>query len=124
MSESRRSSFTIAGGLLLLTAVAYLGLVALAVPTGRTYLTVLGGNESTSLGALVAVYGTLAIVALVVARQILAGHISPVVIGGFVVWFMVTALSAVLIAPLVAVTIALTGLVPLVLVLYGERAAR
>jgi hypothetical protein len=118
----RPSSFTAAGGLLVLSAVAYLGLVAASIPTGRVYLSALGGAEPASLGAVVAVYGTLAVLALVVARRVLAGRVGRGVASAFAGWFFIAAVAALVIGPGAAVGIAVTALLPLAFIWHGRPA--
>ncbi len=124
LANTRPMPLTIAGGVLIIAAVAYLALIVLAIPNGSVYLTALGGSEPTSLGTVVVVYGALAIIAVLLARQLLAGQVDRRVGIGFVAWFGVAALGAVLIGPLAGAGIALTGLLPLVLAWYGTRAPR
>jgi hypothetical protein len=123
LTRTRPMPLTIAGGVLVVAAVAYLALIVLAVPNGSAYLTALG-TEPTPLGTVVVVYGALAIIALSLARQVLADHVDRRVGAGFVAWFGVAVLGAVLVGPLAGAGIALTGLLPLVLVRYGTRAPR
>jgi hypothetical protein len=115
---------TLAGGVLVIAAVAYLALIVLAVPNGSVYLTALGGSEPTPLGTVVVVYGALAIIAVFLARQVLADRVDRRVGVGFVAWFGVALLGAFLVGPLAGAGIALTGLLPLVLVWYGTHAPR
>jgi len=123
LTRTRPLPLTIAGGVLVIAAVAYLALIVLAVPNGSVYLTALG-SEPTPLGTVVMVYGALAIIAGFLARQVLADRVDRPVAIAFVAWFGVALLGAVLIGPLAGAGIALTGLLPLVLVWYGTRAPR
>ena len=122
LTHARPLPLTIAGGVLIIAAVAYLALIVLAAPSGSVYLTALGGTEPTPLGTVVVVYGALAIIAGFLARQVLADRVDRRVGVGFLAWFAVAALGAVLVGPLAGAGIALTGLLPLALVWYGTRA--
>ncbi len=124
MKRTRPLSFTIAGGVLVVAALGYLGLIALAIPNGRVYLSVLGGTEPTPLLTVVAVYGTLAGLAALLSREILAGRVGRMISVGFAAWLIVAVLGAILVGSQVAVGIGLTALLPLALVWYGTRATR
>lgn len=124
MTKARPLSFTTAGFLLVVAALGYLGLIALAIPNGRVYLSALGGNEPTSLAAMVAVFGPLAVLAVLLAREAFPSRVGRIAAVGFTAWFIVAALGAVLVEPQVAVGIGLTGLLPLALVWYGTHATR
>jgi hypothetical protein len=121
MNDDRPASVTTAGLLLVVAALGYLAAIVLAVPAQEIYLSALGGTEPTSLGVVLAVVAPLVVLAAILAREILAMHSGRSVIAGFVAWFVVAALSAVLIAPQVAIGIAVTGAVPLSLTWYGTR---
>ena len=124
LTNTRPLPLTIAGGVLVIAAVAYVALIVLAIPNGSVYLTAIGGSEPTPIGTVVVVYGALAIIAVLLARQVLAGRLDRRVGIGFVAWFGMAAVGAVVIGPLAGAGIALTGLLPLVLAWYGTRAPR
>jgi hypothetical protein len=123
LARARPLPLTIAAGLLIIAAVAYVALIALAVPNGSVYLTALG-PEATPLGTVVVVYGALALIAVFLARQVLGDHVDRRVGVGFVAWFAVALLAAVLAGPAAGFGIALTGLLPLALVWLETRTAR
>ena len=124
LTRTRPLPLTVAGGVLVIAAIAYIVLIALAIPNGSVYLTALGGTEPTPLATVVVVYGALAIIAAFLARQLLAGRVDRRVGVGFAAWYGVAALGAVAVGPMAGVGIALTGLLPLVLAWYGTRAPR
>jgi hypothetical protein len=123
LTRERPLPLTIAGGVLVIAAVAYFALIALAIPNGSVYLTALGSGP-TPIGTVVVVYGALALIAGFLARQVLVDHVDRRVGVAFVGWFGVAVLGTVLVGPLAGAGIALTGLLPLALVWYGTRAAR
>ena len=71
LARTRPLPLTVAGGVLVIAAIAYVALIALAIPNGSVYLTALGGSEPTPLGTVVVVYGALAVIAGFLARQLL-----------------------------------------------------
>ena len=124
MGNERPLSLGAAGFLLIVAALGYLGLIVLAIPNGEVYLAGLEGSRPTSLGIVVVTFGPLALFALVLAREILAGRITRLVSAGFVAWFLIAALDAILIDIRIGIGIGLTGLIPLGLAWYGTRAHR
>jgi len=76
MNNARPLRFTTAGFLLVVAALGYVGLIALAIPNGRVYLSALGGNEPTPLAVMVAVFGPLAVLAVLLAREVFASVLS------------------------------------------------
>jgi hypothetical protein len=124
MNRGVPSSVTLAGGLLMLTAVGYAVLVALSVGTGRVYLLALGGSEPTAAGSVLLIYGPLAVLAFVIARNVLAGRTGRVVAVAFGAWFVIAAVAVIGIGTVPAAGIALTGLLPLAILWRGRATLR
>jgi hypothetical protein len=122
MGTERARILGAAGFLLIVAALGYLGLILLAIPNGEVYLAGLEGNRPTSVWIVAVAFGPLAFFALVLAREVLARRVARLAIAGFVAWFLIAALDAILIDIRIGVGIGLTGVVPLGLASYGTRA--
>lgn len=122
MPHDRPLGLTLAGALMVLAAISYGLGVIVGLASGGFYPAILGGTTRIPGLTLTAGYLPLVVIALLLARAILYERNLRLVWAGFAAWFAVAALDIVVLAGLaMAGAIAISGLVPLVLVILERQ---
>ena len=118
MAHDRPAGLSLAGGLLVLAAIGYAMIAIWGILSEGLYFSVDGDLTRIDRYALFIGFGPLALLSAFLARQVLYERSLQIVLIGFAVWFGVAVVDVAILGLIgLSIGIAVTGLLPLVLVL-------